>query len=251
MTLGLGVLALLLVAGGSHVEGAQLSGHKSQAEIEKMTPEQRVEEYRKEFLRHSYSDDYEGLVGSQIERDGLKAVSYLVKIIDNYDPTQTAHNREKATGCYGAEGLLMQIDENTVRLRGSEAGRKGIDSMRRLAERMTAAHFDTSEADDYARQMRYKGTLSHLERMQGENGFDTAIKDSLELRYKIRMSSGELIGFVEFLIALDPTYPSWSKREWYKDWTDVNEHGVPQQYVIVKEIEPFNRLYLQYKAKGK
>jgi len=87
--------------------------------------------------------------------------------------------------------------------------------------------------------------------MKEESWFDISIKDTLELKYKIRLSRREMLGFVEYLISKDPAYPNWSQTEWYKDWSDVNEHGVPQQYIIVKNIEPFYKAYLEYKAKNK
>lgn len=246
------VLAILML---THISGAvcaRTGDHKSQAEIEKLTPQQRVEEYCNEYARHGYRDAaYEKLLAERIKQDGLEAVSYLAKVINEYDPTKpNGKIRENNNRSYAAEGLLSQIDEKAFRLRGSEEGKRAINSIKQLIERMEAANFDSAEGSEYQKQMRYKGTLAHLEHMQGESWFDISIKDTLELKYKIRLSSRELLGFVEHLISQDPAYPKWSDTEWYKDWTDVNEHGVPQQYIIVKNIERFHKAYVEYKKRG-
>jgi hypothetical protein len=231
---------------------AQLASHKSAAEVMRMPAQQRVEEYRKELLLHGYGDDYEVLLSEFLRRDGLKAVPYLVKIIAEYDPTQSrGRSRERDVACYGAEGVLSQIDENTVRLRGTEEGKKAIDALRQLVDGMRTAHFDTAEGDKYDEQMRYKGTLAHLSHLEGISWLDTAIKDTLELRKNIKLSAKEMLAFVNYLVSQDPYYPSQSRRERYKDFAKINEAGNPLQFVIVKDIEPFYKLYLEYKAKSK
>jgi len=141
---------------------AQLSGHKSESQIEKMTTEQRVAEYCDEYLRHAYRDAaYEKMLGDHIKRDGLKGVASLTRVIDDYDPTKpNGKSRESAARCYAVEGLLSQIDERVMRLRGSEEGKKAKESISRLVEGMRNQNFDTAQSNPYGQQMRYKGAFA-------------------------------------------------------------------------------------------
>jgi len=115
-------------------------GHKPKAEIARMTPEQHVEEYCREYARHSYSDsEYLDLLGQYIDRDGLKALPGLVKIVDDYDPTRSKFNsKENDARCFAAEGLLSQIDGCAVRLRGNYEGGRAVAAAPLLAEVATA-----------------------------------------------------------------------------------------------------------------
>ena len=249
--------SLMLLADSPGYFCAQFgSGHKSEAQIARMTPEQRVEEYCRESLRHRHDldDNYWDLLHTYVSRDGIKAVPQLVKIIDEYNPTQpNSRSRERYDRCDAAWGLLDHLDKNVVRLRGSpsEQGRKGIEAMRRLVDRMRAGHFDTATGDEYAKQLRYQATLATVEHMEGINWCDESIRDTLKLRYKISLSDKESLDFTNYMISQDPYYPGWSERELYKDRGDVNETGNPRQYVIVRTAEPFYNAYLHYKAKTK
>jgi hypothetical protein len=121
--------------------------------------------------------------------------------------------------------------------------------MSKLIERMESTNFDRAVAKDYGKQMRYKGTRAQIEHMQGLSLLDMAIKETLDLRYQVRLSSREMSSFVEYLISQDAAYPSWTQTEWYKDSNKINEAGNPLQYVVVQNIGPFYKLYLQYNDK--
>jgi hypothetical protein len=86
----LAFLVLAIAAQGVGVLCAQFgSGHKSEAEIARMTPEQRVEEYCSEYVRHNYwHRAYDYLLADRIMADGLKAFPTLTRMINEFDPTQ-------------------------------------------------------------------------------------------------------------------------------------------------------------------
>ena len=246
MKLVLGLLTLLISAPGAEASHHRQSGHKSESEVAQMTPERRIQEYLAELRGHGYGDDYERLLSEFLMHDGLVVVPYLVGVIDQYDPAHDkGSGKERYLACYAAEGLLSAIDENTVRLRGTAQGIKGIDAIKRLAERMVAANYNTADGEEYR---RYKSALIPLEHLEGTSWFDVAIKDTIELRKNIRLSSNELLSLINYIIARDAQYPSWSKTERYKDWSKTNEAGNPLQYTIVSNIEPFYRMYQDYKA---
>jgi hypothetical protein len=229
---------------------AQFRVHKSETEVARMTPEQRVEEACQEYARHGLSDsDYEDLLEKYIGRDGLKAVPYLAKVIEAYDPTRPeGATKEKNARSDAAEGFLGYIDSNVVRMRTSEEGRTAIEAMRALLKRMRAAHFDTSERDD--ERNRYDLVVKSLKEIEGINACDEAIRNSLRLRHKISLSDQELLDLTNYVISQDPYYPTWSERGEYKDLNQHNEAGNPIWYVIMKEPERFYNAYLEYKAKS-
>ncbi len=228
---------------------AQFSRHKSETEIARMTPEQRVEEYCTEYVRHSVTDDdYQHLLESCIGHDGVKAVPHLVKIIDVYDPARLqAGGKERSERFDAASILLSEMDETVVRLRASDEGRKAIKAMTALLERMRAAHFDTGES--YHRRNTYEILAFSLKSIQGINLRDEAIRDTLRLKYNISLSDSETLNFANYLVLQDPTYPGWSETELYKDMNRRNEAGNPLQYLVVKKVEPFYKAYLNFKIR--
>lgn len=230
------------------------SGHRSEAEIAHMTPEQRVEEYCREYIRHRYDleDNYRQLLDRYINRDSIKAIAPIVKIIDEYVPRtlEEPKSSHKAERYDAAWILLSDLDGTVFRLRASEEGRRGIEAMRRVVERMRAAHFDDSGSYDYEKQGRYKLSVTALKEMEGINMRDEAIRNSLRLKYKISLSDKELLNFIDYLISQNPSYPTSMITELYKDREQLNEAGNPLQYGIVKNVESFHTLYIQYKAKA-
>jgi hypothetical protein len=250
MKLALSFFLITLIGQAATVFCIQFSGHKSEAEIARMTPEQHVKEHCREYVRHGLVDsDYGDLIERYLYRDGLKAVPYLAMIIDEYDPTRAiAKSHEMAQRAYACTTFLPQLDANVVRLRASVEGKKVIEAMRKLLERMRAAHFDTDEI--YDRRNTYEILVAGLKEVEGINYCDEAIRSTLKLRYHISLSDKELLDFTNHLMSKDPYYPSWSDREEYKDLTQRNEAGNPIWYVIMKKPERFYEAYLQYKAKS-
>lgn len=227
--------------------------HKTEEGIARMTPEQRVNEYCDEYYHHSFlHDEYIDMISKYILQDGIKAAPALAKIINEYDPTKPkGKSREKNARAYAAEGMLSQLDTRVVRLRGSEEGRAAIDAMSRLVQRMRAAHLDTDVGEgETSPQARYGSANSVLENLRGINHFDRAIRDTLELRHKIKLRDKDMLDFANYLISKDPNYPRWSTLKRYKDYADRNEAGNPLQYVIVENIEPYYKEYLKFKGKS-
>jgi hypothetical protein len=242
---------LVLLAIGSEATSAQAMGHKSEADLARMTPGQRVEEYCDEYYHHAFSDiGYMDLLKGYILHDGTDAVPPLISVIDGYDPTTNeGGSRKKDAWCFAAEGLLSQLDSHVIRLRTAELGTRAIQAMEHLIQRMEAAGFDAQDRQKQNKMLsRYMGTHSELERLQGLNASDWSIQDTLKVKYNIKLSDHEMLGFVRYLTQYDPTYPRWAESEIYRDHSDLNEAGNPRIYVILKNGERFYRLYLQYKS---
>src|SRR4051794_24309138 len=83
------LLILTLLFFGSFAFQVQAYKHKSEAEIARMTPAQRVDEYVKEFAhRFDPFDLNSRIIEKYIHHDGLKALPRVIELINEYDPTQ-------------------------------------------------------------------------------------------------------------------------------------------------------------------
>jgi hypothetical protein len=233
MRLMIGSLVLAIATHSVSVFCVQFgSGHKSEAEIARMTPEQRVDEYIREDLRHKYDldDNYHDLVFNYIRRDVIRGLDPISKIIDEYNPKEIKGKTKESSERYDAAWILLSdIDGTVIRLRASEEGQRGIEAVRRAVERMQAAHFDDAESYNYNKQGRYQLSLIALKEMTGINARDEAVRHTLKLRYKISVSETDMLGFVNYMISQDPSYPSLMVTELYKDQEQLNQAGKPSR----------------------
>ena len=218
-------------------ESTKTYKHKSEAEIAQMTPEQRIDEEISEAEIHCCdSKDKQSEVIKKYRRmDGLAGSVHLVELMDAYDPKRSSESRYS-----NAVLIAVDIDERIVRLRGSSDGRSVIDAVERLSARMAAAGRKYTYAED------------DLPRLKGDNFTDDVIRDTLWVKYRIKVSDSDMLAFSNFLVKRDPGYPSWSEREFIKDYSRINKAGNPAQVVIMKKPERFYQEYLTFKklAKG-
>ena len=84
------------------------ANHKSEAEIAKMTADQRVQEYCDEYYHHAFwHSDYIDTLQKYILQDGVKSLPAITQIINEFDPTNShGKSREKDARAFAAEGLL-------------------------------------------------------------------------------------------------------------------------------------------------
>jgi hypothetical protein len=248
MKTALGVLLAVLMAVTTLC--AQFgSGHKSEEQIARMTPDQRVEEYCREHARHlfSYHVEYVALLTKYLRQDGLKVMPQVIQEIDAYDPTRRAGASEEKFRRYeGANFILDVLDVKVFRVRAFEEGRKAIEAIRRSIERMRAARFDNPKEVEYEMHRRYELSLGYLNNREGLSLTDEGIKDTLKYNYDISLSDDELLAFVNYLISQDPYYPGWSEREMRKE---DPRNASSKWLFLYKNPEPFHRAYLEYKAK--
>jgi hypothetical protein len=92
--------------------------HKTEAEIARMTPQQRIDEEIKERDHLTdHADKQDDLIRKYRAGDGVKGASRLIELIDKYEPKRLRNPAGEAIMIAG------DIDENSVRLRGSPEGR--------------------------------------------------------------------------------------------------------------------------------
>jgi len=214
--------------------------HKSESEIAAMTPEQRIDEQILEDDNHplwNSTDDKQSEMITKYRRlDGAKGLSHLAKLINSFHP-----KRQRSDRSHAAMMMASEIDDRVVRLRASADGREVIKSIERLAARMK----DPESKFESQAEMTLRFVI-------GANMADEAIQDTLWVRHRIKMSDEELLGFTNFLIARDATYPSWSERKFERisesNARVVNDLGVPvTQIFVMKNPERFYQAYLTFK----
>ena len=215
-------------------ESTKTYRHKREAEIARMTPEQRIDEQIKEhehFLDHS--DKQSDLIQKHRRLDGLKGSSHLIKLIDSYNPRRLRDTRFSL-----AIMMANDIDERVVRIRASPEGREIIAAIERLSSKMVAV----GKKRSYEEQ--------ELPRLKGINFTDRAVSDTLWVKYKIEISDSVLLEFSNYLVQIDPTYLGWSKTEYLKDYSRLNAAGNPLQVYVMKNPERFHRAYLKFSKRG-
>ena len=109
--------------------------HKSESEIARMTPEQRIDEQILEDDIHplwNSSDDKQSEMITKYRRlDGAKGLPHIARLIDSFHP-----KRKRSDRSHAALMMASQIDERVVRLRASAEGREVVKAIERLAARM-------------------------------------------------------------------------------------------------------------------
>jgi len=231
------------------VTHAQKYKHKTEAEIARMTPTQRIDEYAEEQEHHNDTlDDYFILVDKYIKLDGLKAVPRLTEIIDEYDPTRSSgKSGRKGERFDAAWALLDSLDTQVIRLRASDEGKRAIDALERSVERMRAAGYGKKHQDGWERHGRFNGVMRKIESAKGINQRDNFIKHTFRLEYEIIFSNAELLEFSNFLVANYPEYPGWSETKRIKDKTQINAAGNPLQTSILTKPERYYEAYTEFK----
>jgi hypothetical protein len=244
------MLLMLFGCAATAVFAARWYRHKSEAELARMTPAQRVDEWVNEQVRHGsdLDDDHEDLIKKYVLRDGLAALPRLVEIIGEYDPTRPSGRSggrgERFDACWE---MLGYLDRDAVRLRGTEEGRRALDALERAVRRMRAAGHGQKDQHDWARHGRFDLALMKLEQARGIGFADEAVRHALWVRYRVGMSDEELLAFSNFLVARDPFYPGWSGMEFITDDSRKNEAGYPTRAHVMKKPERFYEAYLEFK----
>jgi hypothetical protein len=207
--------------------------HKTEAEIARMTPQQRIDEEIKErdHLTDS-ADKQDDLIRKYRVIDGVKGASRLIELIDSYGPQRLRNPASHAIL------IASDIDENSVRLRGSPEGRQIIEAIERVAARMRAG----GQNDD----------AEHLEttiqRMRGVNFTDYSVRDTLWMHYRINLSDAELLEFTNYLIQHHPTYPRWSSRYMAKDNSNKRDPSLGTLLLIMKQPKRYYDAHLAFKG---
>ena len=219
--------------------------HKSEEELSAMTHAQLVDEEVKEQLNHMPSfDDYGfSVIRKHIRNRGPKTFPVLTDHMNAYDPKNASECERMRF--FVASTVADDLDKFVVRLRATEEGQTAIDALERAIDRMREAGFDKSD-NEYKANSRFNFASLLLKQQKGINSADRSISDTFWVRRKIQMSDQELLEFSNFLIARDPTYPSWSDSKFIKDHSRFNEAGYPLQVFVLEKPERYFEAYEAY-----
>jgi hypothetical protein len=219
---------------------------KSKASLAAMTPRQLIDELVKfnpdtfdPYFEDINSEElnYEWLVGKYVRKTGTKALPVLTEYMNAFEP-------QSASYCEGlrfsiARRLAHDLDRFEFRLRGTKEGQLAIDAFERAIER--------GEKPGVKEKSLKEDRTIFLRELKGVNEVDQAIRETFLMRKSIEMSESELLKFSNFLTERDPTYPSWSERDFVKDYSRINKAGNPLQVYILKKPERFYEAYLAFK----
>src|SRR5205807_5281730 len=109
--------------------------------------------------------------------------------------------------------LLSDLDNRVVRLRAFPEGAQAIEALARALDRMRAADYGRLDQHEWAEHGRFESAKATLDELKGTNATDEAIKDTLWVNYRLKISNKELLSFISFLVVQDPHYPSWSEQD--------------------------------------
>ncbi len=210
--------------------------YKSESEVSAMTPRQLIDEEVKRQL-NTFDDftawgDYGSLISKYVHKSGIKVLPVVVEYMNTYDPKRNSECEE--TRFRVAFTTSDGIDNAVVRLRGISEGQLALEALEHAAQRMNEAGLDNP---DNKSRGSFDFVMLHLKGQKGTNIRDGIIRDTLQLRLKVQISDEELLEFSNFLISLDPTYPTWSK---------VGEIGPPP---LLKDSKKYHEAYLKFKTK--
>jgi hypothetical protein len=245
----LGLLGALLLI--TQVVYAQFSFlHKSEAQIARMRPEQRV----KEYARHYYDEHYEylELLSKCIYQDGLKALPAIAQELDSYNPAAMRKwDLKRAKRHQAAHHLLSDIDNKVFRVRGFAEGKRAVEAAeratRRLADALATKGNDLGENSDDLKIV-HDLAASFSRGLLGRNSLDAKIRDTLWFKYDVDLSENDLLSFVEYLIAKDPYYPSHVKPKLLTP-PGIKKGSDRIIQSIVNKPEAIHQLYQEYKAR--
>lgn len=205
--------------------------HKTEAEIARMTPAQRIDELIMEDDNHYAGDDHQGyLIQKYIRKDGVKGWAHLIELIDTYNPKRLQDVRSSR-----AVLIASDIDDYSVRLRGSPEGQKIIDAIERVSARRKA------EGE------RYSYPEGDIRRLKGVSMTDDTIRETLLIKYRIEISDSELLEFSNYLVKLDPAYPHWGESIYTKIYPAKDSSLKPFMTYIMTNPNRFHQAYLAFK----
>lgn len=202
--------------------------HKTVAEIQSMTSKQKIEELVNEQSHHMPDiDDYSmTILTPEIRKDGSKALSPLSQYLLDYEPSDPCADIKILVVVMVASDL----DSFVFRVRTSTDGQDLIRGLTATSVRMQASP-----------QPKGSGRASFVDlvertitQLRSINAKDEEIRQTLESQWGVKLSNSDLVGFVDFLIADDPTYPAWSQIV----------DGPPPH--VLKNGEPFHKAYIRF-----
>lgn len=138
---------------------------------------------------------------------GSTSVKYIqqdwqgsVRAVTNNNGFVVARTDHQAFG----EDIGIAVGLRKVEQGYSADGRTAINALEQAIERRRSADPNTYDGSENL-------LTTFLNGFMGRTVKDGLIRSTLKEAHKIQISDEELLRFIEFLIVLDPSYPSWTK----------------------------------------
>lgn len=211
--------------------------HKSIGDLQRMSADQLFQEAVNEQIYHhmpATNDDYRFEISKLTLRVGERMYGPIIKAIDAYDP---AHRSDcNWTRFHIAFWTADSLDNRVVRLRASQSGKRIIEALQKAIDRMKAAGFGEGGS---SRKSDLNLAVQIINGLSGVNQIDEEIKQTLISKKGVAISDDRVEDFTNFLLSLDPKYPSWSEPS--------NDPSAG----TLKDSERYYRAYEKYLGRAK
>lgn len=183
--------------------------HKTAGELERMTPEQLIDEDTKHWNYHVSLMDKYGMftINSYTEKIGVEIIPVLNKLAREFGSRTLSRCQQERF--FTAFALAVDVDNQLVRLRTIREGQAAISAAADAIQKMNEAGL----ADDVTHPYnKYHFGLYMLDSVRGINEYDEQIRGLLDSEFHVQLTDQEFARFVDFLMSTSPTYPSWTPR---------------------------------------
>jgi hypothetical protein len=206
--------------------------HKSEAEIAAMSPEEKIDQMVLEQMFHApwNNDGNYNLLHLLIIEDGIKILPKAIEYMNEYDPNVQECEERRDARLLTAAMYINIVDSAKFRIRAIENGQLAINAFEQAIERQRKYRSDAGK--DVGRGKLFS---TFLEGIKGQTVKDGLIEETLEKQHNIKIWKAESIEFTNFLISLDPAYPSWTK---VLVWAEMTK----------EESDRYYQAYLKFKA---
>jgi hypothetical protein len=181
--------------------------HKTAGELERMSPEQLIDESQRHWNYHVELLDKYGMftLSSYTQKIGTEIIPVLTKLAGNFASRPLSRCQEARF--FTAFAIAADVDNQIVRLRTRKDGEAAIFAAADAIQRMKDAGLADHNVHPYNKHPF--GTFL-LDNVRGINEHDKMIREMLDSEFAARFSEQEFADFVEFLTSTYPTYPSWT-----------------------------------------
>ncbi|MEZ5345686.1 MAG: hypothetical protein R2681_09050 [Pyrinomonadaceae bacterium] len=206
--------------------------HETSDEIHAMSPEEKMDQMLLEYLFHQpwerVNDANYDLLHKLLIEDSIRILPKAIEYVTSYKPTNGSCKEFNEARLIVAAEYVKAVDDREFRVRAITQGKTFLKELEATIELKQKQNHNKN-------RIRLLSML--LEQMKGTNIADGDLQATFKNKYSIEISHEELNMFIEYLISVDPAYPSWS---------DVDRSSPPHTF---KDPEKFYEAYEQFKTK--
>ena len=182
--------------------------HKTARELNRMTPEELIDEDTRHWNYHVSLMDKYGMFTLNSYQEGKRIGVAIIPILTKLAMEFGSRPRSKCQEArfFTAFAIAADVDDQIVRLRTRKDGQAAISATADAIQRME----DTGLAAVHPN--KYPFGLYVLDLVRGINDHDGLMRELLKVEFGLQLSDEEFANFVKFLTSTYPTYPSWTPR---------------------------------------